>query len=88
MAPVTDWYSQHHTSNNGHFDAQFLDGKPREASGLTHERSPVMHAERVVTPTLQTTGDDDCCTPPTQAIEFHTALTQNGVESVCCVHPR
>ena len=87
MAPVTNWYSQHHTSNIPYFDAIFLDNEPRGANGLAHARSPVMFADRVTTPTLLTAGEHDICTPPTQAIEFHTALTEAGAKSVCCVYP-
>lgn len=87
MAPVTDWYSQHLTSNIPHFDQIFLADDPRAAGGRYHERSPVMFADRVRTPTLQTTGLDDRCTPPTQATEFHHALLAEGVPSVCVIYP-
>ncbi|KAB2807826.1 S9 family peptidase [Pimelobacter simplex] len=87
MAPVTNWYSQHHTSNIPHFDQLFLADDPHAAGGRYHERSPVMFADRVRTPTLQTTGLDDRCTPPGQALEFHSALLEAGVPSVCVSYP-
>lgn len=87
MAPVTDWYSQHYTSNIPHFDELILDGGPEDPKSLTFERSPVWFANRVVTPTLQTAGSVDDCTPPGQATEFHNALLAAGVESFCLIYP-
>jgi dipeptidyl aminopeptidase/acylaminoacyl peptidase len=87
LSPVTDWYSQHHTSNIPAFDALFLDDRPRDADGLAWSRSPVMFADRVVTPTLQTAGAKDRSTSPSQALEFHAALIEAGVESQCVIYP-
>lgn len=87
IAPVTNWYSQHLTSNIGHFDALFLDDDPYAAGGRYHERSPVRHARAVRTPTLLVAGARDRCTPPTQAAEFHTALRDHGVETELVVYP-
>jgi dipeptidyl aminopeptidase/acylaminoacyl peptidase len=87
MAPVTDWYSQHHTSNIPHFDTLFLADKPRARSGRYPDRSPLLFAEQVRTPTLQTTGELDRCTPPGQAVEFHTALRECGVQSALAIYP-
>jgi dipeptidyl aminopeptidase/acylaminoacyl peptidase len=87
MAPVTDWYSQHHTSNIPYFDTLFLADQPRARAGRYPDRSPLLFAEHVRTPTLQTTGALDRCTPPGQAVEFHTALRECGVESVLAIYP-
>lgn len=87
MSPVTDWYSQHRTSNIGEFDRLFLQDDPSNPAGRYFERSPVMFARQVKTPTLHTAGARDRCTPPTQAIEFHQALLENGVESVLLLYP-
>ena len=46
-----------------------------------------MFASRVKTPTLQLAGALDQNTPPTQALEFHRALLENGVESVLATYP-
>jgi dipeptidyl aminopeptidase/acylaminoacyl peptidase len=87
MAPVTDWYSQHHTSNIPYFDALFLADEPRARSGRYPDRSPLLFAEQVRTPTLQTTGALDRCTPAGQAVEFHTALRECGIESALAIYP-
>ncbi|HEX5189412.1 MAG TPA: S9 family peptidase [Streptosporangiaceae bacterium] len=87
MAPCTDWFSQHHTTNIPYFDALFLADKPRARTGRYLDRSPLLFADQVTTPTLQTTGALDRCTPPGQAVEFHTALLECGVESALAIYP-
>jgi dipeptidyl aminopeptidase/acylaminoacyl peptidase len=86
LSPVIDWYSQHWTSNIGHWDSVFLGADPGPG-GPFFERSPVMFADRVKTPTLLTAGTEDRCTPPGQAIEFHTALKEHGVETALAIYP-
>ncbi|MFF4776637.1 prolyl oligopeptidase family serine peptidase [Microtetraspora fusca] len=88
VSPVTDWYSQHFTSNIPYFDALFLDGDPEVPGGKFHSRSPVAHASKVRTPCLNIAGALDRCTPPTQAQEFHQALLEHGVESQLVIYPR
>jgi len=78
MAPVTDWQSQHFTSNIGFFDALFLDDDPARLGGQYWDRSPLTFAAKVTTPTLHIAGLEDRCTPPTQAVEFHRALVEHG----------
>jgi dipeptidyl aminopeptidase/acylaminoacyl peptidase len=87
ISPVTNWYSQHRTSQIPYFDALFLDGKPSAPDGQYFARSPVMFADRVKTPVLQLTGALDQNTPPTQAIEFHRSLLAQGVRSVLATYP-
>jgi dipeptidyl aminopeptidase/acylaminoacyl peptidase len=87
MAPVTDWYSQHHTSNIPLFDQLFLADDPRARTGRYPDRSPLLFADQVSTPTLLTTGALDRCTPPGQAVEFYTALRECGVEAALAIYP-
>ena len=86
ISPVTDWYSQHWTSNIGFWDRTFLGSDPGPG-GPYFDRSPVMFADRVRTPTLLTAGTEDRCTPLGQAVEFHQALRERGVESALVVYP-
>ncbi len=86
MFPTTNWYSQHHTSNIGYFDDLFLDDSPYAVVGKHHSRSPVMYARRVRTPTLLIAGARDRCTPPGQAVEYHNALLENGVETSLVIY--
>lgn len=87
QAPCTDWYSQHLTSNIGVFDKLFLKADPYESGGRYFERSPIFFASHVKTPVFQTTGNVDECTPPSQAIEFHRALREHGVETALAIYP-
>jgi dipeptidyl aminopeptidase/acylaminoacyl peptidase len=87
MAPSTNWYSQHHTTNIPYFDVLFLADQPRARTGRYLDRSPLMFADQVRTPTLQTTGALDRCTPPGQAAEFHTALLECGIEAALATYP-
>ncbi|HEX4151797.1 MAG TPA: prolyl oligopeptidase family serine peptidase [Steroidobacteraceae bacterium] len=87
ISPVTDWFSQHRTSQIPYFDSLFLDGAPAAPDGLFFRRSPALYAERVRTPVLQLTGALDQNTPPTQALEFHRSLLEHGKPSVLATYP-
>ncbi len=84
IAPVTNWYSKHHTSNTG---TSYLGGDPYEPRRRHYDRSPVMFAPSVTTPTLLIAGALDRCTPPGQAVEFHNALREHGVDTALVVYP-
>lgn len=88
VAPVTNWLSQHLTSNIPYFDTLCLGTSFRDLTGKHYSRSPVQFAHRVRTPTLNICGALDRCTPPGQAQEFHAALRENGVESVLVTYPQ
>jgi dipeptidyl aminopeptidase/acylaminoacyl peptidase len=88
VAPVTNWVSQHLTSNIAAWDAWFLGGNYSDPDGHFRERSPIMFANRVKTPTLNICGALDRCTPPGQAQEFHNALRLHGAESVLVTYPQ
>ncbi len=87
VSPVTDWYSQHYTSNLSHWDRIILADDPASAGGQYFQRSPLMHVGQTRTPTLLTAGLQDRCTPPGQAVEFHQALIEHGVESELALYP-
>jgi dipeptidyl aminopeptidase/acylaminoacyl peptidase len=88
VAPVTNWLSQHLTSNIPYFDAFCLGSRFTDLTGNHYSRSPVQFADRVRTPTLNICGALDRCTPPSQAQEFHAALKEHGVESVLVTYPQ
>jgi dipeptidyl aminopeptidase/acylaminoacyl peptidase len=88
ISPVTDWYSQHWNSNIGRWDSEFLKADPATPGGAYFERSPVMFASKVRTPTLLTAGLQDRCTPPGQAVELYRALREHGVEAEVAVYPQ
>lgn len=88
VAPVTNWISQHLTSNIPCFDSFCLGGKYADPGGSYYSRSPVMFADRVRTPTLNICGALDRCTPAGQAREFHNALLQSGATSTLVTYPQ
>lgn len=87
MAPVTDNVSQHFTSNIPEFDALFFGASPYDGTEMYTRRSPVLSARTASTPTLSIAGARDRCTPPSQALEFHRALVENGVPSELVIYP-
>lgn len=87
VAPVTNWVSEHLISNIAHFCAMSLGDRFTNLGGKYFERSPIMHAHNVKTPTLNICGALDRCTPPSEAVQFHNALLENGVKSVLITYP-
>jgi dipeptidyl aminopeptidase/acylaminoacyl peptidase len=88
ISPVSDWYSQHRTSQIPYFDALFLDDDPAAPGGRFHERSPAFHAAGVTTPTLILAGALDRNTPPGQALEMHRSLLEAGAVSELVTYPQ
>jgi dipeptidyl aminopeptidase/acylaminoacyl peptidase len=87
LAPVTNQVSQHLVSNIPHFVKLFLADAYTNATGKYFERSPIMHAHKVKTPTLSICGALDRCTPPEEAVQFHNALLEHDVKSVLVTYP-
>ena len=87
VAPVTNQVSAHLISNIPNFVTLFLEDTYTNLGGKYYSRSPVMHADRVRTPTLSVCGALDRCTPPEEAIQFHNALVERGTESVLVIYP-
>jgi dipeptidyl aminopeptidase/acylaminoacyl peptidase len=87
VAPVTNWVSQHLTCNVPTFCEMFLKDQVSNPTGKYFAHSPIHHASRVKTPTLNICGALDHITPPGQALEFHRAIQSAGVESVLVTYP-
>ena len=87
VAPVTNFVSEHLLSNIPHFVSLFLDDKFNSPDGKYFSRSPIMHAHKAKTPTLNICGALDRCTPAAEAVQFHNALLENRVESVLVTYP-
>ena len=85
-SPVTDWVSQHHTSNIPGFDRMCLTGDPLDPLSDYRIRSPLYLAQRVRTPTLLMAGAHDLATPPEQAAMFHRALVESGQDSTLVIY--
>jgi dipeptidyl aminopeptidase/acylaminoacyl peptidase len=87
-SPVTNYVTAHLISNHARFYELFLDDTYVNPCGKYFERSPIMHAHKVKTPTLNVCGALDRCTPPEEAVQFHNALLQNGTRSVLVIYPQ
>lgn len=88
VSPMTNLTTEHLISNIPHFVQMFMNDHYRHASGKYFERSPIMHAHRVETPTLNICGALDRCTPPEEAVQFHNALLENDVKSMLLTYPQ
>ncbi|KAA1373076.1 S9 family peptidase [Aeromicrobium fastidiosum] len=86
-SPVTDWRSQHFTSNLAEFDQMILTGDPMDPTSQYATRSPVDLAERISTPILLTAGALDLACPPSQAQYLHTRLVELGTETQLVIYP-
>lgn len=87
VAPVTNYVTQHLISNIPQFVELFVGDKYTQPDGRYFGRSPVMHVHRARTPTLNICGALDRCTPPEEAVQFHNALVEHGIESVLVMYP-
>ena len=88
IAPITNWLSQHFTCNIPSFDNDFLGGDCFDPAGPHLARSPALLARKVRTPTLLICGDQDHCTPASQALEFYNALKEVGVRTELVTYPK
>lgn len=86
-SPVTDWVSQHHTSNLPGFDRVCLSGGPLDPASDYRTRSPLYLADAVRTPIMLMAGAKDLATPPEQAAMFHRALIERGRTSTLVIYP-
>ena len=70
------------------FVTSYFGGEVWEVGDLLLERSPIVHADRVTTPTLILHGEDDQRVPLWQGYEFHNALQRCGCPTQMVVYPR
>ncbi|KAK2806951.1 hypothetical protein FQN51_005753 [Onygenales sp. PD_10] len=87
VSPISDWVSLHGTSDIPSCDRIMIGADPYDIGGEYQKRSPLMLAGKYQTPVLQIAGQNDTCTPPTQALQYHRALVDKGVESACAIYP-
>lgn len=59
-----------------------------DAPELHRSRSPLTFARNVKTPTLLLHGERDDDVPPTQSLEFYTALKHFGIPTELALYPR
>ena len=87
-SPVTDFVTQHLTTNLAEFDEIFVDGDPFDPQSQYATRSPLAHHRRIKTPILFTAGKNDLATPASQAQLLHNALREAGVPTQLVIYPQ
>ena len=88
VGPATNHVSHHLSCNIPQFVSLFVQDHYTDLTGRYYSRSPVLHAHKSRTPTLLVAGDLDRCTPPEEAVQFHNALLENGVDAVLVRYPQ
>ncbi|MCC7420871.1 MAG: S9 family peptidase [Planctomycetaceae bacterium] len=80
--PVINWHSFVLTTDNYPFFADvWFPGTPWEALENYQKRSPLTYVDKVKTPTMLMTGEQDYRTPISEAEQFFQALKLRGVDT-------
>lgn len=88
LYPVINWYSWVLTSDLPSFGTLYwFSGVPWEKSDEYVKRSVLSYVDKVATPTLLATGEDDYRTPISEAEQYYAALKLRKVESVLVRFP-
>ena len=66
----------------------YFDGSPWQTPQLYIDRSPLYHVGKATTPLLVLHGANDPRVPPSQGMEFYSALKRRGVETQMVTYPR
>ncbi len=87
-AGISDWRAMHAgRSVQWTYDTMFLRGNPYELGGLHDQRSPLLNAGKVRTPTLIVHGESDPILPVEQALAYYRALRDLGMEVELVIYP-
>lgn len=86
--PVTNWITQTGSSDIGLVMMRWMKAAPWENPQQYIDRSPVFFANKVKTPTMILTGEEDWRTPIGQSEEFYFALKANNVDTVLVRVPK
>lgn len=89
-AGVSDWGMMVMTSDIPTIESNLGGGKPWDGPGPHRfmQHSPISHAVNASTPLLILHGEEDARVPVSQAIGFHRALMEAGVETDLVTYPR
>jgi dipeptidyl aminopeptidase/acylaminoacyl peptidase len=88
LYPVINWYSWALTSDLPSFGTLYwFSGPPWEKSEEYVKRSVLSYVDKVTTPTLLATGEDDFRTPISEAEQYYAALKLRKIESVLVRFP-
>jgi dipeptidyl aminopeptidase/acylaminoacyl peptidase len=81
--PVINWYSFALTSDLPAFFTQYwVPAMPWENAEHYRQRSPLTFVDKVKTPTMLITGEEDYRTPISEAEQFYQALKLRGIDTM------
>ena len=86
--PVTNWFTQAGSADIGLLMTRWMNAMPYDNPQQYIARSPSFFANKVKTPTMILTGEEDWRTPISQSEEFYFLLKQRGVDTVLVRFPR
>ena len=86
--PVINWFTQAGASDIGLTTARWMKALPWENPKSYMDHSPLFFADKVKTPTMLITGEEDWRTPIAQSEEFYFALKALKVDTVLVRVPR
>jgi acylaminoacyl-peptidase len=86
--PVTNWFTQAGSADIGLLMTRWMNAMPYDNPQQYIARSPSFFANKVKTPTMVLTGEEDWRTPISQSEEFYFLLKQRGVDTVLVRFPR
>lgn len=88
LYPVINWYSWALTADLPAFGTLYwFSGPPWEKSDEYVKRSVLSYVDKVTTPTLLATGEEDYRTPISEAEQYYAALKLRKIESVLVRFP-
>lgn len=87
-AGITNVASYYGTVDIPDFVEAYFGAPPWKKSELYRERSAVLNADRILTPTLIQHGDQDDRVPLSQSQELYIALKKNSVPTEFVIYPR
>lgn len=87
--PVINWETLAYTSDGYiYFTKYWFDGPPTKAPEEYRRRSPLSYVDKVTTPTMLMTGEEDWRTPITEAEQFYQALQLHQVDTMLVRVPK
>ena len=86
--PVTNWFTEAGSSDIGLLITRWMKAMPWENPQQYIARSPVFQANKIKTPTMVLTGEEDWRTPIAQSEEFYFTMKAQGLDTVLVRFPR
>ena len=86
--PVINWFTQAGASDIPLVMHRWMKATPWQNPQQYISRSPLFFADKVKTPTMLLTGEEDWRTPIAQTEEFYVALKSRGVDTVMVRFPQ